>query len=356
MELVRAGDEVSVWAPACDFADPIDKGVDVRRLPGHFGPRAISLLDRELNRNPGKILVQYVPHAFGFKAMNFPFALWLYARRRKNITVMFHEVAYPSAALQPLRHNLLAAATRNMAAIVARAASRIFISTSSWEPQLRALSGNRRPIVSLPVPSNLSVFGDCVQVLSIRQRHFSTDSLVVGHFGTYGEGVAELLNGILPTILLNVPRAMALLIGRNSEGYRDKLIRKNPDLDRRVAATGALNERDASSHISACDLMLQPYPDGISTRRTSAMVGLAHGRAIATTTGHLTESLWANSGAVAISPVKELSANARMVSSLLLDVKHRKQLGSAGRALYESTFDISNTVTALRCTKCVSQS
>jgi glycosyltransferase involved in cell wall biosynthesis len=356
IELARAGDEVSVWAPACDFADPIDKGVDVHRLPGHFGPRAIALLDRELNCNPGKILVQYVPHAFGFKAMNFPFALWLYARRRKNITVMFHEVAYPRVASQPLKHNLLGAATRNMAAIVARAASRIFISTSSWEPQLRAISRNRKPIVSLPVPSNLSVFGDCRQVLSIRQRHFSTDSLVVGHFGTYGDGIAELLNGILPKILLNVPRASALLIGRNSEGYRDKLIRKNPDLDRRVAATGALSERDASSHISACDLMLQPYPDGISTRRTSAMVGLAHGRAIATTTGHLTESLWAKSGAVAISPVNELSENAGMVSSLLLDDKHRKQLGSAGRALYLSTFDISNTVTALRGAKCESQS
>ena len=96
--------------------------------------------------------------------------------------------------------------------------------------------------------------------------------------------------------------------------------------------------------------MLQPYPDGISTRRTSAMVGLAHGRAIATTTGHLTESLWAKSGAVAISPVNELFENARLASSLLLDVKHRKQLGSAGRALYESKFDISNTVAALRGT------
>ena len=82
-----------------------------------------------------------------------------------------------------------------------------------------------------------------------------------------------------------------------------------------------LGERDASAHISACDLMLQPYPDGISTRRTSAMVGLAHGRALATTSGHLTESLWAESGAVAISPVNEPLENAGLVSHLLLDVE-----------------------------------
>ncbi len=348
IELARAGDAVNVWAPVCDFANPIDHGVEVHRLPGHFGPRAIALLDRELNRNPGRILVQYVPHAFGFKAMNFPFALWLHARRRANITVMFHEVAYRVAASQPLRHNLLGVATRQMGAIVARAASRIFVSTSSWNAQLREISGTSKPIVSLPVPSNLSVFGDCQKVRAIRRRHSPAGGPIVGHFGTYGDGIAQLLDAILPAILVDVPNASAFLIGRNSEGYRDRLIRKNTQLGRRVAATGGLSERDASSHISACDLMLQPYPDGITTRRASAMVGLAHGRAVATTAGHLTESIWAESGAVAISPVNEPLENSRLASGLLLDLEHRQQLGSAGRALYQSKFDISNTVAALR--------
>jgi len=348
IELARAGDAVDVWAPACDSVNPIDHGVKVHRLPGHFGPRAIALLDRELNRNPGRNLVQYVPHAFGFKAMNFPFALWLRARRRGNITVMFHEVAYPVAASQPLKHNLLGLATRKMGAIIVRAAARIFVSTSSWNAQLREISGSSKPIVSLPVPSNLPVVEDCLEVQAIRRRRWPAEGPIVGHFGTYGDGIAELLDGILPTVLANAPHASAFLIGRNSEGYRCRLIRKNPQLAHRVTATGVLSEGDASSHISACDLMLQPYPDGISTRRTSAMVGLAHGRAIVTTAGHLTESLWAESGAIAISPVNEPLENARLAIGLLLDVKNRKQLGSAGRVLYQSKFDISNTVAALR--------
>ena len=348
IELVRIGDSVNIWAPSCDFAaDPIDDGVEVHRLPGHFGPRAFALLDRELNRNPGRILVQYEPHAFGFKAMNFPFALGLYARRCANITVMFHEVAYGIAASQPLKRNLLGMATRKMAAIVARAATRIFVSTSSWKPQLRALSGDAKPIVALPMPSNLPVVEDCLEVQAIRRRRWPGNGPIVGHFGTYGDGISELLDGILPAILFDVPNAAALLIGRNSEGYRDRLIRKNPRIGRRVVATGVLRERDASLHISACDLMLQPYPDGISTRRTSAMAGLAHGRAVVTTAGHLTESLWAESGAIAISPVNEPLKNARLASDLLIDVKHRKQIGSAGRALYQSKFDISKIVAAL---------
>jgi glycosyltransferase involved in cell wall biosynthesis len=348
IELARAGDVVNVWAPACGVADPIDAGVAVHRLPGHFGPRAIALLDRQLNRNPARILVQYVPHAFGFKAMNFPFVSWLYARRRANITVMFHEVAYPVDASQSLKHNLLGMATQKMAAIVARAAGRVFVSTSSWESQLRAISGTAKPIVSIPVPSNLPVAEDCIEAQAIRRRQLPVEGPIVGHFGTYGDSIVKLLDRILPAILVEVPSASAFLIGRNSEVYRERLIARNPQLGGRIAATGMLEEHDASAHISACDLMLQPYPDGISTRRTSAMVALAHGRAVATTLGHLTESLWAESGAVAISPVSEPLENVRLVSHLLLDGKHRKQLGSAGRALYRSKFDISHTVAALR--------
>ena len=292
--------------------------------------------------------MQYVPHAFGFKAMNFPFVAWLYARRRANISVMFHEVAYPVDASQSLKHNLLGMATQKMAAIVARAAGRIFVSTSSWEPLLRAISGTAKPIVSIPVPSNLPLVEDCLETQAIKRRQWPVEGPIVGHFGTYGDSIAELLDRILPAILVEAPHASAFLIGRNSEVFREKLIARNPQLGGRIAATGTLAERDASAHISACDLMLQPYPDGISTRRTSAMVALAHGRALATTSGHLTESLWAESGAVAVSPVNEPLENARLASSILLDAKRRKQLGAAGRALYRSKFDISNTVAALR--------
>jgi glycosyltransferase involved in cell wall biosynthesis len=348
VELARAGDVVNIWAPACALADPIDAGVEVHRLPGHFGPRAIAQLDRQLRMNPARILVQYLPHAFGFKAMNFPFVAWLHARRRANISVMFHEVAYPVDALQSLKHNLLGMATQKMAAIVARSAGRIFVSTSSWEPQLRAISGTAKPIVSIPVPSNLPVVDDCLETQAIRRRQLPVEGPIVGHFGTYGDSIAKLLDRILPAILVDVSSASAFLIGRNSEVYRERLIARNPELARRIAATGMLGQRDASAYISACDLMLQPYPDGISTRRTSTMVGLAHGRAIVTTSGHLTESLWAESEAVAISPVNEPLENAGLVSHLLLDPKHRQQLGSAGRALYRSKFDISHTVAALR--------
>jgi len=95
-ELTHSGDEVDVWAPEClGSQDDLETGIRVHRLPGHFGPRALAVLDRAIaSGRHERILVQYVPHAFGLKAMNLPFCYWLYARRRWNIDVMFHEVAF----------------------------------------------------------------------------------------------------------------------------------------------------------------------------------------------------------------------------------------------------------------------
>src|SRR5260370_24556491 len=69
--LAEAGDEVHVWAPASAGEAATDAGVQVHRLPDRFGSRGLRRLAAELNALPGdaRILVQYVPQAFGWKAM-----------------------------------------------------------------------------------------------------------------------------------------------------------------------------------------------------------------------------------------------------------------------------------------------
>ena len=93
--LVAAGDDVEIFAPQCSGREAGDPGVTIHRLPGHFGPRGIAALARALGRgDQARLLVQYVPHAFGLRAMNLPFCAWLYAhaRRTGGADVMFHEV------------------------------------------------------------------------------------------------------------------------------------------------------------------------------------------------------------------------------------------------------------------------
>ena len=67
-----------------------------------------------------------------------------------------------------------------------------------------------------------------------------------------------------------------------------------------------------ADHIGACDLLIQPYPDGISSRRTSAMAGLALGIPVITTTGSLTESLWAETRARVTRQRRRFTARSRL--------------------------------------------
>ena len=129
---------------------------------------------------------------------------------------------------------------------------------------------------------------------------------------------------------------------------RDELLRAHPRLSGRVHATGTLSAESLSRHLAACDLLLQPYPDGVSARRTSAMAGLAHGLAVVTTKGTLTESLWEETGAVALAPAGDDEALLVEVQSLLASAETRARLGAAGRGLYRERFDLAHTIAALR--------
>ena len=113
-------------------------------------------------------------------------------------------------------------------------------------------------------------------------------------------------------------------------------------------APGALDAASLSRHLQACDLMLQPYADGVSCRRTSFMAGLAHGKAIVTTAGPSTESFWAGSGTAVIVATDDAQALADAGALLLADTEKRRCLGIAAARLYRERFTVENTVSALR--------
>jgi glycosyltransferase involved in cell wall biosynthesis len=347
--LAECGDEVQVWAPEGFSGEVADAGIEVHRLPDRFGPSSLMRLNRGVDASAlSRILVQYVPHAFGWKAMNIPFCLWLWTRRLNSIDVMFHEVAFPIARSQPLTHNALGFVNRVMAAIVARSAERIFVSTTSWEPQLRSMLSRDRPIRCVPIPSSVEVVCDAARAGAIRRALAPANTKLVGHFGTFGSSITDTLAAAIAEIARQRRDAVFVLIGRGSDGFRERLAKGDTALGNKIHATGELGVTELSSHISACDLMLQPYPDGISTRRTTAMAALSHGVALVTTTGHLTEHLWSDAAAVVMAPARDSVALAGEAIHLLDDERERNRLAAAGRALYATKFDVALTITALR--------
>jgi glycosyltransferase involved in cell wall biosynthesis len=345
--LANAGDEVDVWAPDGGEPQVPQASIRVHRLPGHFGPRALAIIGRAVaGTNCERVLVQYVPHAFGFKAMNLPFSYWLYTRRLWNITVMFHEVAFQRRVLQPVRHNLLGEVTSLMAMLVTRSAKRIFVSCRAWEEQLRALVGGLNAIEWLPIPSTVPLVNDPEATEAIRVKYRKGGRLV-GHFSTYGPKIRKYLEMAIPELLRD-RRVSVVLLGRGGDSFREVLMERHPAVASRLHATDELRGEDLSRHLSACDLMIQPYPDGISARRTSAMAALAHGRPVVTTVGRLTEPLWAQSGAVELVACDNPKPLLCTVTELLEDETRRMRLGDRARQLYRQRFDLSFTVAGLR--------
>ncbi|MHB1559259.1 MAG: glycosyltransferase family 4 protein [Isosphaeraceae bacterium] len=350
--LAAAGIEVDVYVPPGGPGhDPATRGVTVRRLPDRFGLRGLRQLDRELDRNrPDRILIQYVPHAYGCKAMNLPFAAWALrrsARGRDDVRVMFHEVAFPWVR-RPLRHNLVAAANRAMAALLVRACSRAYVSIPGWIPLLRRLGAGRLPIAWTPIPSNVPAEACPAAVASRRAELTGGDPSVrvVGHFGTYGSLLTRDLGPIMRELLGRRADVRVLLLGAGGDRWRGELAGGREGWDGRVIAPGALPGPAIAEYLRACDLVVQPYPDGASSRRGSLMAALANGVPVVTTIGALSEPLWSE-GATAAAAAGDVDRIVGLAVELLDRPERLAELGQAGRRLYEDRFDLRHTVAAL---------
>ena len=236
--LAAAGDDVVVYAPPEGVGPPAPSpGVRVRRLPDQFGLRGLRWLDGELARDPpDRILVQYAPHAFGLKAMNLPFAVWVATRARRlaPVWVMFHEVAFPFVR-RPFRHNLLAIVNRIMARTIAGAADRVLVSIPAWNRMLVKICPRTRHGEWLPVPCNVGTIADPDVVTDVRSRYARAPAApLVGHFGTFRRRITDLLEPALVGLLQSQPRARVLFIGRGSERYLVDVLASYPQLAGRI--------------------------------------------------------------------------------------------------------------------------
>jgi len=355
--LAAAGDEVHVWSPLVESkaqnGAPESAQVFVHRDLGRLSPwdlrHAGELLDRF--SAPRRLLVQWVPHSYGYRSMNLPFCLWLWNRARRKgdlVEVMAHECFLPFKRWA-WKQNFAALVQRLMTMILLRAARRVWISIPAWETRWRPFAlGRQVPFVWLPVPSNIEVVHDPMGVSAVRERYGVNGDPVLGHFGTYARHDRRVLEATLPQLFGNGEETKLILMGRDSDSMRDQLIKRHPDLRGVIHATGTLDARDLSLHLSACDVLLQPCRGGVSTRRTSIMAGLSHGRPIVTTSGWQTDALWRESQAVALVPDGDVKAIAEETRRLLSDKKERERLSRYARVFYEERFDWRHTISALR--------
>jgi glycosyltransferase involved in cell wall biosynthesis len=344
--LAATGDDVHVWHPG-GVPDPVvnsaANGVHVHRLPDRFGSKSRNAIDAALSVTPGIVVVEYVPGVFGARGMNLPFCRWLARLRRGgvDVRVMFHEPFFYFGFVRPWR-NVLAVVQRVMAWMLLRASARVYYPTETWT-RLLAPYGPQDHVEVLPIPATIPTSASAEAIDRARGRR--RGPFVVGHFGTYGDHVGRELQAILPGLLRRLPAARVLLVGDGGDAFARAL---PPEIRGRVDTTGRLDGDEAAATLRVCDLLVQPYPDGVTTRRTSMMAALTTLVPTVTTDGPLTEPVWAQSNGVALAPAGDVAAFADQAEALAADPASSITIGANGRALYDAHFALGVTIARMR--------
>lgn len=347
--LAAAGDEVHVWCPPTAGVPGTDaRRAHVHPVLGHAGPSDLGALDGALDAVPGprRLLVQWVPHGYGYRSMNVGFCAWVWRRARRGdaVDIMVHE-PYLAFREGTWRQDAAALVHRVMTMMLLRAASRVWVSIPTWAERWRPFAlGKHVGFEWLPIPSTLP--SPPADAAAESRRRLAPEGPLIGHLGTYGAPIRRALAASLPTLLNTAPRATVALLGDGGPRFRDSLLQAHPALADRIVAPGRQPRSTLAEHVAACDVLVQPYPDGVSSRRTSAMAGLALGVPVVTNVGPMTEPVWAEREAVSI--VDDSDGWVPAVTALLEDDGARARLIERGQALYADRFDVSRTIGALR--------
>jgi glycosyltransferase involved in cell wall biosynthesis len=312
-----------------------DSGVRVLRSPQAFRVSGLAQMERILRLlRPDRLLVQYTPHAFGYKAMNLPLAnsLSRWGRSIAPLWVIFHEVAFPFSSSKP-QYMVLAAVTHMMARTIAQSAARIFVTAWAWKRVLRRICARWAASEWLPVPSNL----EGVAPVGTSLPAADDGEVWLGHLGAYGPLAQAVLEAAGQELLPRYPRAKMVLLGRGSEALAQQWQKRGVAWADRLLVPGVVPAAELAAWLQRCQMLLQPYPDGVSSRRTTAMAALCYGLPLATNLGPLSEPFWSvRLPAMAASPRTEDLLE--LTDQLLGDARRRAELARHGQQLYQELF------------------
>jgi Glycosyl transferases group 1 len=331
------GLDVHVWS-ARD-AGPMP-GIHVHNELGSFGTSDLARADSRLNQHtsPRRLILQWVPHGYGRRGMNVGFSRWIAGRRPAGdlLDVIVHEPFmdyFGSSWMQPAR----ALVQRSMARTVLRSARRVWMAIPGWEGRLLPmLRSGGAPLGILPVPGTIPVARNDAAVADLRTRLLCGRTHVVGYFGAGGEYAEDALLTATRTLQGRHSGLVFLCLGQGSERVAERL-GHGVAASTTVIATGVLDLVALSQHLQSCDVLLHPYIDGVSGRRTTTISALEHGVPVATTFGPLSEPFWRTSPAVEAVDAAMPQALADAVLALL-DPSRNSLARSSALTLYAARF------------------
>jgi glycosyltransferase involved in cell wall biosynthesis len=343
-EQLKTKHNVTLLAPN---ANQIQADFPTYGLDGGWGiggcRETIKLIER---LKPDTILLQYVPQLYGLKGGNplFSFLLQTLKRKGYEVVTVAHEFSSPLGWTP--KAFLLGTAHRILLRSVVSASSKI-ISTTPFCLNLlqqrfhkRASAFRYIPVGSTVIPRDV----DEQRKKALRSElGLTSDHFVVATFGNMNGKGFTFLQKFLTWLANENPLARFLFLGKESESLK-KQFGSKVSVQKLITATGRIREEQIAELLSISDLYAVFYPDGASMRRTSLITGLAHGMAIISNSGDLTDQTLASSHAVYL--LKDGSAEEfNALKDLLKDEKFLEGLRSRSNQYFEQKLSWSKIAT-----------
>lgn len=256
------------------------------------------------------------------------------------VITTFHDLRYPYLFPKagPLRDWIVMRLAR---------ASRGVIATNREDEQ-RLRSASHRQMI--PIGSSIKRRTlSASERVDRRQRLGAADGLLLGHFGFVRpikgvdyliEALARLRNSGRNVRLVFIGARSNMADGGADSGYLlalDERIRRL-NLEDAVHWTGFLPDDDVSAWLSAVDIVVLPYVDGASFRRSSLIAALHQGCAIITTEPALAEPAFAHGNNLWLVPPRSSESIENAVLQLLSEPQRLDAL-RAGAERLSQTFD-----------------
>lgn len=277
------------------------------------------------------VLVQYTALAWSARGfpLKFPRVLRMLKSAGARVAVVFHDVEPFSSSrlIDRLRHRVQRHTMRRALDLADLAIFTVPPEKLSW---LKATPANA---AFIPVGANLPF----PEIVSPRE---ASSLPTVGVFSiTGGEQGARETQQILAAVQYaaqKLGRVRLSVFGRHSELREEVFCQGFLNLPVELSIEGVVDPERVVNRLAACDVLLF-VRNGISTRRSSAIAGIASGLPVIAYSNSETAAPITDAGVVLVAPGEPGKLNDALVR-VLSDANLRAELSSRSRAAYQTHF------------------
>jgi glycosyltransferase involved in cell wall biosynthesis len=283
---------------------------------------------RDLDRaGADSVLLEYNPFSYGRGGLAPGLVAACASLRRsprRRLFLFVHEATVPP---EGVKGTLMHGGQRAQLEALGRLSDRVFITIEGWRSRLP----RPRRQGALCVPSGSTIPDGRASRDRMREEIGAGSDLVVALFGgTHPSRPRAAIDAALAKLRQSVEGLSVLNLGASAPavGQADGM---------RTVEPGMVSAPQLADLIAAADMMLLPFTDGASLRRTTLAAALQHAVPVVTTRGFLTDRLLVDEPAgVAFAPADSPEDFADLAAVVARDGERRSRMSADARAFYDA--------------------